>query len=106
MMLRPETDPLFADREASHPIQNDKGLWPTLAWFLALLIGTSLVGFILALSVFLVAFFRARAELNWTRTALLSASGVGFILFLAWLLNRDFPAGLLQYYVSLPWPLT
>ena len=106
MMLRPETDPLFADREASHPIQNDKGLWPTLAWFLALLIGTSLVGFILALSVFLIAFFRTRAELNWTRTTLLSTSGVGFILFLAWLLNRDFPAGLLQYYVSLPWPLT
>jgi hypothetical protein len=39
-------------------------------------------------------------------TALFSAGGLGFILFFANLLNRDFPPGLLQRYFSLPWPFT
>jgi len=36
----------------------------------------------------------------------LSAIGMAFMCFMAWLLNRDFPPGLLQHYVDLPWPLT
>jgi putative tricarboxylic transport membrane protein len=34
------------------------------------------------------------------------AGGLAFILFLAWVLGRDFPPGLLQSYTNLPWPLT
>ncbi len=105
MMLRPETDPLFADREASDT-DNTHGLWATLAWFGALLALTALLGFILALAIFLFAFIRFRANKSWGFAAAYTAGGIAFMCLMAWLLNRDFPPGLLQSYVDLPWPLT
>ncbi|MEM7670760.1 MAG: tripartite tricarboxylate transporter TctB family protein, partial [Pseudomonadota bacterium] len=107
MMRRPETDVVFADKESSGDDREaPHGLWETLAWFVGLLILTSLVGFIIALAVFLIAFFRIRAGEGWTRALLLSAAGIGFICLMAWVLNRDFPPGVLQQSFTLPWPLT
>ncbi|MEO1492308.1 MAG: tripartite tricarboxylate transporter permease [Pseudomonadota bacterium] len=107
MMRRPETDSIFADKEVSgDDAEAPHGLWQTLAWFVGLLVLTSLVGFILALAVFLIAFFRIRAGENWPRTLLLSGAGIAFMCLMAYALNRDFPPGLLQSFVTLPWPLT
>lgn len=106
MMRTPETDSVFADRELGEDGAAAHGLWTTLAWFTGLLVLSSLLGFILALAIFFVAFFRFRAELEWPRTAFLSAAGIAFILLMAGSLNRDFPPGLLQSYVNLPWPFT
>ncbi|MEL6645673.1 MAG: tripartite tricarboxylate transporter permease [Pseudomonadota bacterium] len=105
-MLKPETDALFADREWGNSEGNAHGLWATLAWFAGLLILTALVGFILALAAFLFLFMRLRAGRSWGFAALYTAAGLAFICAMAWLLNRDFPPGLLQSYVDLPWPLT
>ncbi|MGI9418853.1 MAG: tripartite tricarboxylate transporter permease [Geminicoccaceae bacterium] len=107
MMLAPEGDPIFADQE-----QGDEdgsaphGLWPTLAWFGFLLVLSSLFGFVIALTVFFLAFLRVRARISWLRTVILSAAAVGLICFLAGTLNRDFPPGLLQEFFNLPWPFT
>ncbi|MGC6517314.1 MAG: tripartite tricarboxylate transporter permease [Candidatus Puniceispirillaceae bacterium] len=107
MRLKPETDPLFADREHfDAKEQNSHGLWSTLKWFAGLLLVTSLLGFILALAGFLLLFFRLRAGVSWLVTMILSGAGIGFMCFMAWLLNRDFPPGLLQSYFDLPWPFT
>jgi len=67
---------------------------------------TSIVGFTLALAIFLVSFFRIRAGLNWTQAVLYAGAGIIFMLAMAWTLNRDFPPGLLQSFVTLPWPFT
>ena len=106
MIRRPETDDVFidlesggADREAPH------GLWGTMAWFLGLLVLTGLFGLVIALALFLVAFFRIRARLAWLPSVLTAAGGVAFIIALAWILGREFPPGLLQEFVHLPWPL-
>jgi hypothetical protein len=106
MMMRSETHALFSDREPQEADINAYGLWNTLAWFAALLIGTALVGFILALAVFLFAFIKVRAGKSMGFACLYGAAGIAFICFMASLLNRDFPPGLLQSYVDLPWPLT
>jgi TctA family transporter len=107
MMLAPETDPLFADMEkGGEDGSAPHGLWATLSWFAFLLLLSSLLGFILALSIFFVAFLRLRAQVSWLRTAILSAVSIVFICFLAGTLGRDFPPGLLQEFVRLPWPLT
>ncbi|MEM8788448.1 MAG: tripartite tricarboxylate transporter permease [Pseudomonadota bacterium] len=107
MMRAPEDDAVFADREAAgDDATAPHGLWPTLAWFGGLLVLSSLLGFILALAIFLVSFFRLRAGLSWARTAVFAAAGIGFMCFMAWTLGRDFPPGLLQEFVDLPWPLT
>jgi TctA family transporter len=106
MMRAPETDDIFADRAAGgDDAEAAHGLWSTLSWFAGLLLLSSLLGFILALSIFFVAFFRVRAGLGWARVLMLSAAGIGFISAMAGWLHRDFPPGLLQEFVKLPWPL-
>ena len=94
---------IFHDAEARDDGPS-RGVWATLAWFVLLLAMTALAGFVIALAVFLVLFFRLRGRAGWRRTGVLTAGGLVFLLVAASLLNRDFPPGLLQYYVSLPWP--
>ncbi len=107
MMLAPETDTIFADRETDEEAkENTFGLWSTLAWFAALLALTSLVGFVIALAIFLFSFLRVRAGITAMGAVIYSAAGIAFMCFMAWSLKRDFPAGLLQGAVDLPWPLT
>ena len=107
MILKPETDIVFADREVQgDDAEAQHGLWSTLAWFASLLILTSLIGFILALCIFLFLFMRVRAGLNAAMSAIYTACGLALMCLMASLLNRDFPPGLLQEFVDLPWPLT
>jgi putative tricarboxylic transport membrane protein len=102
----PGTDTVFADREASgEDAEAPHGLWGTMAWFGALLVLSSLLGFILALGLFLVTFIRIRAQCSWVKTLVLTAGGIALICFMAGMLHRDFPPGLLQTLVDLPWPL-
>ena len=105
MILRPENDLIFADRELEVD-ENQHSFWGTLGWFAGLLVMTSVTGFIIALSVFLLCFFLIRARESLLKSLIYSSSGLGFMLFMGWLLNRDFPPGLLQEFVNLPWPLT
>ena len=105
MMVKPETHPLFSDREAQEAEINIYGLWHTLAWFAGLLMLTALTGFIIALAIFLCAFMVIRAQKSWGFAALYTTAGITFICFMASLLNRNFPPGLLQSYADLPWPL-
>ena len=105
MILRPENDLIFADRELEVD-ENQHSFWGTLGWFAGLLVLTSVTGFIIALSVFLLCFFLIRARESLLKSLVYSLSGLGFMLFMGWLLNRDFPPGLLQEFVNLPWPLT
>jgi putative tricarboxylic transport membrane protein len=105
MMRADENDGIFADREAGREAtEAAHGLWGNLAWFAGLLVLSCLLGFILALAIFLVSFMRVRAGLNWAMTLVYAACGLGFMIGLADILNRDFPPGLLQNYVELPWP--
>ncbi|WP_372921256.1 tripartite tricarboxylate transporter permease [Roseovarius sp.] len=106
MILRPETDPVFADKEvAGEDADAPYGLWGTLAWFLGLIVATYVLGFILALVGFLVAFLRVRAQAPWPKTLVLTACGIALMCVMASSLNRDFPPGLLQDVADLPWPL-
>ena len=105
MKARSETDILFNDGEqhgedAGAPI----GLWPTLAWFVSLLVLTALFGFVIALTLFFLAFLLFRARTGPLQAGLLTVAGVGTVLVIAAALNRDFPPGLLQEMIELPWP--
>ncbi|MEM7490489.1 MAG: tripartite tricarboxylate transporter permease [Pseudomonadota bacterium] len=107
MILKSETDIVFADRQAAgEDAEAPHGLWATMAWLLALLVLSSLLGFVLAAAIFTTVFLRLRAGLSWARAGLLMGCGVGVLILMARLLNRDFPPGLLQDLVDLPWPLT
>ncbi len=106
MMRAPETDPIFTDRAADEvDINATHGLWATLSWFAGLLIMSSLIGFVMSLPLFLVSFLRIRAQVSWLRAFVLSAVGIAFMIGMAAWLHRDFPPGLLQEMIRLPWPL-
>jgi putative tricarboxylic transport membrane protein len=105
MRLAPETDPVFVDLEVGGADANSPhGLWSTLFWFALLLALSCLVGFIIALTTFFLTFYRVRAQLSWISTLIYSAGGVAAMIGFGWLLGRDFPPGLLQQFVQLPWP--
>jgi putative tricarboxylic transport membrane protein len=79
--------------------------WNSITWFAALFALTALVGFILALTISIPAYLQARAHLALSKTALYTASVLGLMIVLGASLTLDFPAGLLQRLVELPWPL-
>jgi hypothetical protein len=107
MIRAPEGHALFADMEkGGEDASAPHGLWATLGWFAFLLVLSSLLGFVIAATAFFIAFLRVRAQVSWQRTVVLTALSIGFICFLASTLGRDFPPGLLQEFVRLPWPLT
>ena len=64
----------------------------------------ALVGFYAALILFFLAFLRTIARTSSVATLLLTAGACVSILILAYFLNLDFPGGVLQDYVRLPWP--
>lgn len=104
MMISGESHPLFADSERSPEVSEQHSLWATLAWFAALLMLTSLFGFIIALAIFLVLFMKFRVGKSGAYSMMYAGAGILFMCFMAFLLNRDFPPGMLQSYVNLPWP--
>lgn len=105
MWVRPASDDVFIDIERGEDGQAPQGLWSTMAWFAALVALTFVFGLFIALTMFLVAFFRTRCRFDWARTTFASAMGLAFITGLAWVLGRDLPPGLLQSMYDLPWPL-
>jgi Na+/glutamate symporter len=60
-----------------------------------------LIGYPLALTVFIIIFYRFFAGASWWASAIAGAAGLGFLALASTLLNMDWPQGLLH----LPWPL-
>lgn len=81
-----------------------RSVWDSLSWLLALLVGTGLVGFIIANTIFFACFLRFRAGVSWVKSIIMTVCATAALLALANVLNRDFPPGVLQAYVDLPWP--
>ncbi len=96
------------DQELAAKVKNehdDNSVWPSLLWF-ALLFGiTALIGFILALVLFITAYLVLRTSLGWVRSLIYTGLSVGFMVTLGHYLTLNFPAGLLQRMIELPWPL-
>lgn len=85
--------------------ESQGGFWTYLFWFAGLILGSALVGFLLASIVFFLAFLRVAAKCSWTKTVVLTAIANGGLVAVADILVLDFPSGLLQSMVDLPWPL-
>ncbi|MGH1440531.1 MAG: tripartite tricarboxylate transporter permease [Cellvibrionaceae bacterium] len=96
---------LFYDEELNKDHSVIYGSFQALSWLLLLLFATAIVGFVFGLSIFMLIYLYYRAEVSWSKNITLSVIGVGFVIFLAYILNRDLPPGLLQNYMDLPWPL-
>lgn len=108
LLSKPSTDPIYFDLEYVQGYAQNKdttSMMHYLYWLLGLILGCYLVGYVIAISVFFVAFLVVKAGLSLMRASLLTALAVGFLLFLTNAMVLELPTGLLQEYVNLPWPL-
>jgi hypothetical protein len=103
VMRPPQSAVIFDTETEATPGMASMGHY--FAWLAGLLAASALLGFVLGLALFFAAFlhFKARAPL-W-RNALLTASAVAFLAAMSYIFVLDFPRGVLQERVEMPWPL-
>lgn len=80
-------------------------MWPAIGWFTLLFALAGLAGFIIAIAIFIPAFLILHARQSVSFAALYTALCLAFMILMGYMLSLYFPAGLLQAYVELPWPL-
>ena len=101
-------DPVNFDNEVDAGYVGDQSITSLphyIYWLVGLIAGCYLVGYLIAIAVFFVAFLLLKARASWSRVALLTGTGIGFLAGLAHVMVLDFPRGLLQDMVELPWPI-
>lgn len=108
LILGSNANPAIYDHEVHGEQVGDESfgsLWNGAFWIALLVVLTALIGFYLALVVFFISFLTVRAQAGLAKTAILTAGAAIFILMLAYALSLNFPGGLLQSAVDLPWPI-
>jgi hypothetical protein len=75
------------------------------AWMLGMLGSVGVIGFLPGVFAFITVFLRVKARVAWHRAALAACGAIGVFVLLSHLLVLDYPRGILQYLVELPWPL-
>jgi putative tricarboxylic transport membrane protein len=92
--------------DGEEPVSSGAGsVWASVTWFASLFALAAAIGFIMAICIFIPAYLLGRARLGLWTAALYTASALGLMIFLGYMLTLDFPAGLLQRLIELPWPL-
>jgi putative tricarboxylic transport membrane protein len=75
-----------------------------LGWILGLLCAMGLLGFLPGIFAFITAFLRWKAKVAWHKSAMAASAAVALFALLSYLLVLDYPRGLLQRAVEMPWP--
>ena len=76
-----------------------------LAWLLAMLGVSALFGFVIGVASFIYAFIRLKARLSHLACAVSAASFILLLGALSHFMTLRYPEGILQDYLTLPWPL-
>jgi len=104
IVMRPPASAVIFDTEAQiTPGMASMGHY--FAWLAGLLAASALVGFVIGLALFFAAFLHFKARAPAWRNAVLTASAVLFLAGMSYIFVLDFPRGLLQDLLEMPWPL-
>jgi hypothetical protein len=76
-----------------------------LAWLAGMLGAAALIGFVLAVAGFIFVFLTIKARLTPVGAAVGAASLVALLSILGHFLVLEYPGGVLQNFVAMPWPL-
>jgi len=74
-------------------------------WILALLAAIGVFGYMLGIFVYITAFLRVKAGSKWNWAMVGALGAVAVLSTFGYFLALDYPRGLLQTVVELPWPL-
>ncbi|MEX2451305.1 MAG: tripartite tricarboxylate transporter permease [Rhodospirillales bacterium] len=75
-----------------------------ILWLVGLVAGAALIGFVFAVAVFLFVFLMIKARTTVLAAAFGALVFVGLLALLGHFLVLEYPMGLLQDYVPMPWP--
>jgi TctA family transporter len=107
LLRRDLSHPFFFDSELGWR-QREEGyrvdLYHYLFWIGGLMLAMYLVGFVLAIALFFVIFLKTKSEARWSSIALMTAATIAVLSAISYVFVLEFPAGLLQQAVPLPWP--
>jgi putative tricarboxylic transport membrane protein len=103
MKWGPSTSSLVFDTEADVPADR-RSMEYYLAWMAGLMAISALTGFVIGLGIFFAVFLHVEARAPVGRNAILTVSAVLFLVAMSYVFVMDFPGGLLQEMVDLPWP--
>lgn len=105
LLRRDPNSPMTFDSEVGWQEQGlQTGIYYYLGWLTGFMILCALVGFMLAVPIFFVVFLKHRSEARWYSILIMAASALGAMTTMAYVFTLQFPLGLLQDIVELPWP--
>jgi putative tricarboxylic transport membrane protein len=64
-----------------------------------------LVGYSISITIFLIFFYRFLTKTTWWAALVAGLAGLGFISLISKLMVIDWPSGIIQDWIHLPWPL-
>jgi hypothetical protein len=73
-------------------------------WMLGLPAAAALLGFVLGVFAYVIAFMRVKGQTSWRKAVIAAACAVIVLSLLSYFLVVDYPQGLLQFLFELPWP--
>ena len=74
-------------------------------WIAGFMLSTYLVGFIISIFLFFAVFLTVKSPAKPLSILLMALSSAGSLTIISYVFVVDFPSGLLQQYIPLPWPL-
>ena len=107
LLRRDFAHPFFFDSEVGWR-EREEGyrfdLYHYLFWIGGLMVAMYLIGFVLAIALFFVVFLKTKSDARWSSIALMTTATIGVLSAMSYVFVLEFPAGLLQEAVPLPWP--
>jgi len=107
LLRRDPADPMIFDSEAGWQASKEGykvGLYYYLGWLTFFMALIALVGFLLAIALFFVIFLRRQSDARWGSIAIMGGSAVGALALMSYVFVLQFPTGVLQDLVAMPWP--
>ena len=93
-----------SEREWSADERPVHSVWHYQGWLLGLLGAAAVLGFVLGVFVYISVFLRVKARVAWPKAALAASGAVLALSLLSRVLVLDYPEGILQVLVDMPWP--
>jgi len=89
---------------SSYSLEDTKDMFFAFSWIIFLVALVSLFGFIIGIIILFIAVMKNKTEMPLIKILTITSAGVALMLLLSHFMVLDFPSGLLQEYVQLPWP--
>jgi TctA family transporter len=93
-----------SEREWSADDRPAHSVWHYQGWILGLLVAAAAVGFVLGIFLYIMVFLHVKAQVRWPKAALAASGAVVVLSVLSRILVLDYPEGILQRVVAMPWP--